>query len=196
MNDKAAASAPAVHDNTEKLIIIRHAVRPEFRERYETWLKQIIAAAAEFPGHEGVYVLRPQEDEENETFEIAVRFTSNAAAEAWLSSNIRKEMLSSIEFALASHEQLEITSGIDFWFTPPASKAKQPTRWKQWLITTAVIWPLTIIVPALYQPLFNIIPEIAVWGVRHGVIAATIVALVVYLIMPKVVRLVAGWLFR
>lgn len=194
MNDKAAASAPTVHDNTEKLIIIRHTVRPEFRERYETWLKQIIAEAAEFPGHEGVYILRPQE--ENNTFEIAVRFSSNAAAEAWLGSSIRKELLSSIVFALASDEQLEIKSGIDYWFTPPASKAKQPTRWKQWLITTAVIWPLTIIVPVLYQPLFNLLPAISVWGIRHGIIAATIVALVVYLIMPKVVRLVAGWLFR
>lgn len=194
MNDKTSASAPAVHENLEKLIIIRHTVRPEFREQYEAWLKQIIAAAAEFPGHEGVYILRPQQ--ENNTFEIAVRFSSNAAAEAWLSSNIRKELLSSIVFALAADEQLEIKSGIDFWFTPPASKAKQPTRWKQWLITTAVIWPLTIIIPVLYQPLFNILPAISVWGVRHGIIAATIVALVVYVIMPRVVRLVAGWLFR
>ncbi|MBE0402261.1 antibiotic biosynthesis monooxygenase [Halomonas citrativorans] len=194
MNDKAAESVPSVHYNDGRSIIIKHTVRPEFRERYETWLKQIIAAAAEFPGHSGVHILRPSEG--NDTFEIAVRFTSNSAAEAWLSSNIRKELLSSIVSALASDEQLEIKSGIDFWFTPPASKAKQPTRWKQWLITTAVIWPLTIIVPALYQPLFNIIPEISVWGVRHGITAATIVALVVYLIMPRVVRLVAGWLFR
>lgn len=194
MNDKAAESVPSVHDNAGRSIIIRHTIRPQFRERYETWLKQIIAAAAEFPGHEGVHILRPPEG--NDTFEIAVRFSSNSAAEAWLGSNIRKELLSSIVFALASDEQLEIKSGIDFWFTPPASKAKQPTRWKQWLITTAVIWPLTIIIPVLYQPLFNIIPAISVWGVRHGIIAATIVALVVYLIMPRVVRLVASWLFR
>lgn len=194
MNDKAAESVPNVHDNAGSSIIIRHTVRPEFRERYETWLKQIIAAAAEFAGHEGVHILRPPEG--YDTFEIAVRFSSHDAAEAWLSSNIRKELLSSIVPALASDEQLKIKSGIDFWFTPPASKAKQPTRWKQWLITTAVIWPLTIIVPVLYQPLFNIIPAISVWGVRHGIVAATIVALVVYLIMPRVVRLVAGWLFR
>lgn len=194
MNDKAAESVPSVDDNAGRSIIIKHTVRPEFRERYETWLKQIITAAAEFPGHEGVHILRPREG--TNTFEIAVRFSSNDAAEAWLNSNIRKELLSSIVFALASDEQLEIKSGIDFWFTPPTSKAKQPTRWKQWLITTAVIWPLTIIVPVVYQPLFNIIPAISIWGVRHGIIAATIVALVVYLIMPRVVRLVSGWLFR
>lgn len=194
MNDKTVDPLPSVHYDDGRSIIIRHTVRPECKERYETWLKQIIAAAAAFPGHQGVHIVRPPEG--NDTFEIAVRFTSNAAAEAWLSSDIRKELVSSIASALASDEQLEIKSGIDFWFTPPASKAKQPTRWKQWLITTAVIWPLTILVPALYEPLFSIVPEMSVWGVRHGIVAATIVALVVYLIMPRLVRLVASWLFR
>lgn len=194
MNDQTSDSLPGTHYNDGRTIVIRHTVRPECRERYETWLKQIIVAAASFPGHQGVHIARPAEG--SDTFESAVRFSSISAAEAWLGSSIRKELVSSIAPALASDEQLEIRSGIDFWFTPPASKAKQPTRWKQWLITTAVIWPLTILVPALYQPLFDRVPEISVWGVRHGIVAGTIVALVVYLIMPRVVRLVASWLFR
>lgn len=194
MNDQTSDSLAGAHYNAGRTIVIRHTVRPEFRERYEIWLKQIIVAAAAFPGHQGVHIARPPEG--IDTFEIAVRFASDSAAEAWLSSSIRKELISSINFVLASDEQLEIRSGIDFWFTPPASKAKQPTRWKQWLITTSVIWPLTMLVPALYQPLFDRVPEISMWGVRHGIVAATIVALVVYLIMPRVVRLVASWLFR
>ncbi|WP_152207376.1 antibiotic biosynthesis monooxygenase [Marinobacter changyiensis] len=194
MDNETAEPTPSTHYNAGRSIIIRHIVRPEFRDRYETWLRQIIAAAAEFPGHQGVHIVRPSEG--NDTFEIAVRFSNNKEAEAWLESDIRKELVSSIVSALASDEQVEIKSGIDFWFTPPASKAKQPTRWKQWLLTTAVIWPLTIIVPVLYKPIFGIIPELSVWGIRHGIVAATIVALVVYLIMPRVVRLVAGWLFH
>lgn len=194
MSSESAEPAPSVHYSAGRTIVIRHTVHPEYRDRYETWLKQIISAAAEFPGHQGVHIVRPSED--TDTFEIAVRFSSSKEAEAWLNSDIRKELISSIAPALASDEQVEIKSGIDFWFTPPASKAKQPTRWKQWLVTTAVIWPLTIIVPLLYQPLFRIIPELSLWGVSHGIVAATIVALVVYLIMPRVVRLVAGWLFR
>lgn len=194
MSNEATNATPSVHYNSGRSIIIRHTVLPHLRDRYETWLRQIIAAAAEFPGHQGVHVVRPPEG--NDTFEIAVRFSTNEEAEAWLNSDIRKELISDIASALASDEQVEIKSGIDFWFTPPASKAKQPTRWKQWLITTSVIWPLTMIVPVVYQPVFEGIPELAVWGVRHGIVAATIVALVVYVIMPRVVRLVAGWLFR
>ncbi|MDX1755084.1 MAG: antibiotic biosynthesis monooxygenase [Marinobacter sp.] len=193
-DEEATAATPSVHYNAGRSIMIRHAVRPQYRERYETWLRQIIAAAAEFSGHQGVHIVRPTEG--HDTFEIAVRFSSKEEAEAWLASDIRKELLSDIRSALASDEQVEIKSGIDFWFTPPTSKARQPTRWKQWLITTAVIWPLTMIVPPVFQPVFDRVPELALWGVRHGLVAATIVALVVYLIMPRVVRLVAGWLFR
>lgn len=194
MEDENTPDSPSVHHNTGRSIMIRHTVRPDMRERYETWLRQIIEAAGEFPGHQGVHIVRPPPG--HNTFESAVRFSGTKEAEAWLESDIRKELVSEIATALDADEHIEIRSGIDFWFTPPESKSKQPTRWKQWLITTAVIWPLTMIVPAIYQPLFEHVPLLAVWGVRHGIVAATIVALVVYLIMPRLVRAVSGWLFR
>lgn len=195
MSDENANSpAPSVHYDSGRSIIIRHTVHRGQRDRYETWLRQIIQAASEFPGHQGVHIVRPTEG--NDTFEISVRFSSKDDAETWLNSDIRRELIADISPALASDEQVEIKSGIDFWFTPPSSTARQPTRWKQWLITTAVIWPLTMIVPELYSPLFQTVPDLALWGIRHGIIAATVVALVVYLIMPRVVRMVAGWLFR
>ncbi|MCH8498636.1 MAG: antibiotic biosynthesis monooxygenase [Marinobacter sp.] len=181
-------------DSPARSIVIRHQVARNQRDRYETWLRQIIAAAALFPGHQGVHIMRPPEGED--TFEITVRFSGAHEAEGWLASDVRRELVEDIAPALATTEQIEIRSGIDYWFSPPASKAKQPNRWKQWLITTAVIWPLTMVVPALYQPLFNLVPPLATWGIRHGLIAATVVALVVYLIMPRVVRTVSGWLFR
>lgn len=194
MSTEGSSATTIAHFHTGRTIIIQHTIRPELKDRYETWLRQIIAAAARFPGHQGVHVMRPAEG--NNTFKISVRFATNEDAETWLKSDIRQELISEIASALATEEHVEIKSGIDFWFTPPESKAKQPTRWKQWLITTSVIWPLTMVVPLLYEPLFTAFPELGVWGVRHGIVAGTIVALVVYLIMPRVVRLVAKWLFR
>lgn len=194
MSTEESNAQTDVHHHPGRSIIIKHTVRPELQDRYETWLRQIIAAAAQFPGHQGVHVVRPSEG--SDTFEISVRFATNDDAEKWLKSDIRRELVSEITSALATDEHVEIKSGIDFWFTPPASKAKQPTRWKQWLITTSVIWPLTMVVPILYEPLFEAFPWLGNWGIRHGVVAGTIVALVVYLIMPRFVRLVANWLFR
>lgn len=50
--------------------------------------------------------------------------------------------------------------------------------------------------PALFKPLFAVAPVLGYWGVSHGIIAATIVALVVFFIMPRYVRAVSNWLFR
>ncbi|MCE8010967.1 antibiotic biosynthesis monooxygenase [Halomonas daqingensis] len=175
-------------------IQIHHRVRPGAADRYETWLRQIIEAAGRFPGHQGVHILRPPEGHHD--YEIAVRFASDDDARRWRESAERRELMATIQGDLQQAERVEIVSGIDYWFTPPTPASRQPTRWKQWLVTTSVIWPLTIIVPLLWQPLFGLLPLLGTWGIRHGLIAATIVALVVYVVMPRVVKLVAPWLFR
>lgn len=175
-------------------IQIHHRVQPGAVNRYETWLRQIIEAAGRFPGHQGVHILRPPEGHHD--YEIAVRFASEGDAQRWRESAERRELMATIQGDLQQAERVEIVSGIDYWFTPPTPASKQPTRWKQWLVTTSVIWPLTIVVPLLWQPLFGLLPLLGTWGIRHGLVAATIVALVVYVIMPRVVKLVAPWLFR
>ncbi|WP_346298659.1 antibiotic biosynthesis monooxygenase, partial [Halomonas sp. BM-2019] len=147
-----------------------------------------------FPGHQGVHILRPPAGHHD--YEIAVRFASDDDAQRWRESAERRELMATIQGDLQQAERVEIVSGIDYWFTPPTPVSKQPTRWKQWLVTTAVIWPLTIIVPLLWLPLFGLLPALDTWGIRHGLVAATIVGLVVYVIMPRVVKLVAPWLFR
>ncbi|NIC05941.1 antibiotic biosynthesis monooxygenase [Billgrantia bachuensis] len=185
--------APSVH-REGATIRIHHRVRPETMDRYETWLRQIIEAAGRFPGHQGVHILRPPEGHHD--YEIAVRFASDADARRWRESHERHELMGAIQPDLQQDERVEIVSGIDYWFTPPTPASRQPTRWKQWLVTTAVIWPLTMIVPLLWLPLFGLLPALDTWGIRHGLVAATIVGLVVYVIMPRVVKLVAPWLFR
>lgn len=173
---------------------IHHRVRSDAKDRYETWLRQIIEAAGRYAGHQGVHILRPHEG--GQDYEIAVRFASEADAERWRSSDDRRELMDDIRDALQQDESVEILSGIDYWFTPPTATSKQPVRWKQWVVTTAVIWPLTMLVPLLWQPVFSVLPGLATWGLRHGLVAATIVALVVYVVMPRVVRLVAHWMFE
>lgn len=189
----AEQSAAAINESGVSLII-RHKVNVLNQPAYELWLKQIIPAAAKFPGHQGVHIVRPSAG--NEIFEIAVRFSSEMLAHNWLNSVERKTLLEQSKDLLHEQEMLEIYNGIDFWFSPPAARQKVATRWKQWLITTAVIWPLTLLVPLLLQPLLNYLPWDVNSVVRQGVVVAIVVALVVYLIMPRVVALVAKWLFK
>ncbi|MEG3081124.1 antibiotic biosynthesis monooxygenase [Halomonas sp. 5021] len=174
---------------------ICHRVKSDARAEYESWLKRIIYVAAQYPGHLGVHILRPAEGHND--YEIALRFASHADAGRWLESAERKALINDALPAFREEEVIEIQSGIDYWFSPPSAPTnKQPVRWKQWLVTTSVIWPLTLLVPVLLTPLFALLPWLSAWGIRHGIVAASVVGLVIYVVMPRVVRLVAPWMFR
>jgi uncharacterized protein len=180
--------------NASATLLIQHRVRVDSIARYEAWLHVILAKAAEYPGHQGVHIIRPTGGD-NE-FSIIIRFATAGDATRWVDYADRRRLLSEIDDAIEQGDRLRIQSGIDFWFTPAGSAMREPPVWKQWLITTSVIWPLTMFVPPLFNPLFAAVPVLGMWGVSHGVLAAVIVALVVFVIMPRYVRLVSRWMFR
>lgn len=174
--------------------VVRHQVKDGLGEQYEAWLRQIMTRAAAYPGHLGVQVVRPPVG--GHEYVTVVRFASEQDAKRWASSSDRRSLVRDVRGLLEGNDEIEILSGIDFWFTPESPAHRQPVRWKQWVITTSVIWPLTLVVPAAYAPVFGQFPWLGSWGVSHGIIAATIVAMVIYLIMPRYVRAVSAWLFR
>jgi|APMI01.1.fsa_nt_gi uncharacterized protein len=188
--------ATPVHGRTSDesvTLLIQQHVRPDAVLRYEQWLRSISTKAATFPGHQGVHILRPPPGQ-NE-YSILIRFANITDAERWTTSDERKQLVAEIADAFEREDRFEIQPGIEFWFTPPSPAQKKPAPWKQWLITTSVIWPLTMLIPPLFKPLFAALPVLGGWGISHGIIAATIVALVVFVIMPRYVRAVSRWLF-
>lgn len=188
------ARKPPVQRKTQVSFVVRHQVKDGLAGQYEAWLRQIMARAAAYRGHLGVQVVRPPAG--GHEYVTIVRFASQDDADRWASSSDRRNLIQAVRELLEGNDEIEILSGIDFWFTPESPIQRRPVRWKQWLITTSVIWPLTMAVPAAFSPLFSHFPAIGKWGMDQGIVAATIVALVVYVIMPAYVKAVSGWLFR
>ena len=83
-----------------------------------------------------------------------------------------------------------------YWFQPINPHQPTPIRWKQWALTTLVIWGLTLTVPPILAYLFAAIPVLGFWGVRHGVTAGVIVGLVIYVVMPRLAKILSAWLLR
>lgn len=180
--------------NTGVSVLILHHVKPDFLPDYEQWLIDIIQAAGRFSGHHGVNILRPASH--HSQYEISVRFASQADAETWLSSETRQRLMQYAEPYLQSSESIKISSGIDNWFQPINPHQPTPVRWKQWLLTTLVIWLLTMIVPPVLAYLFAAMPVLGLWGVRHAVTAGVIVGLVIYVVMPRLAKILAVWLLH
>ncbi len=183
-------------DNLKEQVsfVITHHVHPENHPKYEEWLHKTILEAAKYPGHLGTHVAKPTDD--GEQYEISVRFATRADAERWINSDRRHELVKEIETIISEPERLDIRSGIDYWFTTVTEGHKPPKRWKQWLTSVSVIWPLTMIIPLILRPLFRAIPILGHFGVVQLIVAMCVVFMVVYVVMPPYTRAIAKWLSR
>ena len=172
--------------------VIRQKPRPEAVARYEEWLKEITPVAQQFAGHRGVNVIRP--NARSHAYVIVLHFDTIANLRRWLDSGVRRALIQKIRPFLLADETVDTKTGLEFWFTPPTG-GKPAKPYKQFLITLSAIFPLTIITPWALQPLFAAVPVLSLPGASHFIIAALIVGLMTYVVMPPYVRLVSRWLY-
>ena len=176
-------------DNNTVTLVITHALKPGHATRYEDWLAKIMPAAARYPGHLGVHVIRPTTG--NDVYNIVIRFDTLENLTTWTKSAEREALVDEIKPILSQDDHLEVRTENAFWFTPETPTIKRPAQWKQFLITLAVIFPSTNVVPRITAMIF---PSLHGSLLLHLINDALVVALVVWLWMPIMTRLFAGWL--
>ncbi|MFS2034863.1 antibiotic biosynthesis monooxygenase [Polaromonas sp. CT11-55] len=196
--NSANSTGDAAGPSSESVsLVVRHRVRAGARAAYDGWLAETMRTASAYPGHQGVHVVRPAGA--GGDYLIVVRFATTGQLNGWYRSAERARLLETVQPLLQAGEQVSVGSGIDFLFPPEVASGVEapvkPAAWKQWLITTSVIWPLTMVVPWAMGPLFKAVPVLGLYGVAHGILAAVIVALVVWVVMPPYTRLLHPWLF-
>ncbi|MFB8831077.1 antibiotic biosynthesis monooxygenase [Azotobacter sp. CWF10] len=172
-------------------LLIRHRVREGREREYEGWLRRIVDIAKGYPGHLGVDVLREQ-DGDRHRFTCVLRFASTGQLQAWLESADRRRLIEEVAPLLTDGDRLELNPGREFWFTP--DDLNPPPRWKQACVSFLAILPLSLLVPLLWQPLFEALPWLGGYLPSNVLITLSIVLLVVYLFMPTVTRWFSAWL--
>lgn len=187
-----ASEHELIEADTPVTTVIRQHPAPNAVGRYETWLNEIVPVAQTFAGHQGVSVIRPHGAEG--AYTIVLHFDTVSHLREWLDAPIRMRLVAEIRPFLRMSEQVDIKTGLQFWFTPPNGRTAR--SWKQFLLTLSAIFPLTIAVPWLLGPLFRAVPMLALPGVSHLLVASLIVGAMVYAVMPRYTRLVSQWLFR
>jgi uncharacterized protein len=169
---------------------VTRRVKPGHEAAYEAFLEGIIAAASRFPGHIGVEVFRP--DRPGGEYRTVYRFDSAEHLRAWLESPERAAWLERAERHAAGPMQSRYLTGLESWFTLPSRPgALPPPPWKMALLTWVTIFPLITLVVELLGPL---IEELSV-VLRLGITTALTVPLMTWVVMPRVTRLLSGWLY-
>ena len=180
--------------SSEVVSVIRQEVSPGGEPHYEAWINEIVPVAETFPGHRGVTIIRPSEG--SRTYTVVLRFDALEHLQAWLSSAERQRLLEAIEPHLARTAVPEIRTGMEFLLTPPTLARPAPRPFRQFLLVLSVIYPLTLVVPPLLQPVYARVPFLDFRATQALVAAVVIVGAMTYVIMPRYTRIVAGWLYR
>lgn len=172
-------------------LIITHAVRPGAERRYEDWLADILREVSRTPGYVGREIFRPAKGANKYT--SIVRFASAGDLNDWVDSESRRSYIGRVSDLLEDGDRREIRTGVDFWFTPEGSPA--PARWKQFLLTTSAVYPLSLIIPRLLAPLFEAVPALDSRPVAALLMALSLTGLLTFVVMPPYTRLMRRWLF-
>lgn len=175
-------------------VVISHRVRDGQHAAYDKWLNEIGPEVRASAGHIDWQIVRPIAGVTS-TYTVIIRFDSPENLKRWMESPERKRLIADAQPLLATGDDFFIRSGLDFWFTPEAAKARLPVRWKQYLLTWSAIYPLALGVPMVVAPLLRVFGVSDNLWLTTLVFTGTIVFFMVYVVMPRYTKLMQRWLF-
>lgn len=170
-------------------VIISRKVREGSEAAFEATVKDWIPKATAFPGHMGVFMLRPPPG--GREYGALLKFRSQADWEAFQRWPDYLHWLADIQPLLESSPEVESLSGLEGWFTPlGAQVTRVPPRWKQAVVTWLGVCAMGLVLTFGYAPLAAELP----WVVGFLVGNAIAVAGLTWVVMPALSRLFRPWL--
>jgi antibiotic biosynthesis monooxygenase (ABM) superfamily enzyme len=170
-------------------VVISRKVKPGREHDYEEWIKQVTEVALKFEGHLGMNIFKPMRA--GDPYVIVYKFDSGEHLDLWLQSPVRAEFVQRGE-ALCDESRAEHVSGLESWFTlPGAAAVVPPPKWKMALVTGLVVFAMGQgLAPLVRITLVGAPPLLLAF-----VTTALMVALLTWVVMPRVTRLLGRWLF-
>jgi antibiotic biosynthesis monooxygenase (ABM) superfamily enzyme len=171
-------------------VVVAREVAPGRETEFHRWVDdELLAAAARFPGFLGAGVLEPAAG--GSVWHVVHRFDTPEHLAAWEGSPVRTRLLAEgSEFVRTV--AVRRLDGMEAWFEPPSRPSGPPRRWKTFLMTASVILVLQTVLSVLLRPLVGDWPMF----LRTAAVIVPLVALMTWVVMPRLSRLLAGWLYR
>jgi uncharacterized protein len=172
-------------------VVVRRRVKAGSEAAYEAWLTRLSDLAhREAPGYLGADFLRP--GPAGGEYRSVLRFDDLANLEAFEASELRQRMLDEAAPLFAADAVREQMTGLELWFDPPpGTVVPQPSPHRMALVLATVVFILAYGMNVLLGPLTVAWPT----PVRVLVFATLQVVLMTYLIMPRLSRLLARFIY-
>ena len=183
MSDRAAIEGPVT-------LIFARKVKPGREAEYKAWVTGIQDASRDVKGYLGATTMGRGPG--GEEFISIVRFDSFENLRAWEESALRREWVARLPLdAVEGEADVRRLDGIEFWFAPPATSARAPSSHKMALVLCIIVFALVMGLTPLVGAVLGGAPA----ALRSLATVVLQVLLMTYVIMPRVTKLLAAWLF-
>lgn len=174
-------------------VVILRRVKPGCEAAFEKFISGITATAMTFEGHLGTNVFRPTSPADNE-YQIIFKFDRASNLQIWEESECRRQWLARAESLRLEPARIKVITGLETWFTLPTPKLiLPPPRYKMATITLLALFPLIQLANLTLAPMLEFLPLPLV--LKSLIITAILVWLMTYVVMPRMTKLFAWWLY-
>lgn len=165
-------------------------IKPGCEAAFEEVLAGLTEAAKAFEGHLGVNIFRPSNQADPE-YRVVFKFDHISNLRRWEASAVRRQWLERADRLTIGASQWQILTGLETWFTLSTQRAiVPPPRYKMLVITCLAAFPTINLINFLLQPLHSL-PLL----LRTLITTIVLLSLMTYVVMPRMTKLFAGWLY-
>ena len=171
-------------------IVVRRRVKPGSEAAYEDWLHRLIRDAANLSGYLGTQIHKPGRP--SDPYVSVFRFASLEELENFERSELRARYLKEVAPLVAADAVWDKITGLEIWFeAPKGTVTAQPSPHRMALVLIVVVFVLVLTLNVALTPL------IGDWPLALRLLVTVIlqVGLMTYVIMPRLTRLLASWIF-
>lgn len=170
---------------------ITQRIEPACEKAYEALLTGIHEEAKAFSGFLRREIIKTTSGKNLEYHHI-IHFDTEPNLRCWERSPNRHKWLSRMSAMAVHTTPLQILSGLETWFTlAPGEPIIPPARYKMMIVTWLAVYPLITAVSFALQPFLGDLPTAA----RTLAFTVIMVPLMTYVVMPRMTRLFAKWLY-
>lgn len=158
---------------------------------YEQYLTDVAKVAHGYPGHMGVYVIRPREPGDRE-YTLVFRYDTVENLRRWDTSADRATWVAKAEdMCEPDKTHIEKLTGMEAWFALPGRTVRPPAKYKMAVMSWVAVYPLVQMMTKVVLPQLEFMPGLA----RGVVTTAGMSVLMTYLVMPNLSKLFSRWLY-
>jgi antibiotic biosynthesis monooxygenase (ABM) superfamily enzyme len=170
-------------------IAITRRVKPGCESDFQHALREFIQASFAQTGVLGAGMFVPLPGSDTREYGILRTFHNERERDSFYASPLFKAWEERVKPLIEGEPIYRKLHGLEAWFRNPS--VPNPPEWKMAVLTFIAVWPISMAVPALLNPLIGSRVSNFIFA---GAVAAGIVLALTWIAMPVLVKLARHWL--